>query len=41
MSAFNAWVFLKGLETLRLRMEAHSAGALTVDTHPEASVTLE
>ena len=30
MSAFNAWVFLKGLETLRLRMEAHSAGALTV-----------
>lgn len=30
MSAFNAWVFLKGLETLRLRMEAHSRGALTV-----------
>lgn len=28
MSAFNAWVFLKGLETLRLRMEAHSANAL-------------
>ncbi|MCD6060905.1 MAG: O-succinylhomoserine sulfhydrylase [Moraxellaceae bacterium] len=28
MSAFNAWVFLKGLETLRLRMEAHSASAL-------------
>jgi O-succinylhomoserine sulfhydrylase len=28
MSAFNAWVFLKGLETLRLRMEAHSAAAL-------------
>jgi O-succinylhomoserine sulfhydrylase len=27
MSAFNAWVFLKGLETLRLRMEAHSANA--------------
>ncbi|MES2918226.1 MAG: O-succinylhomoserine sulfhydrylase [Pseudomonadota bacterium] len=27
MSAFNAWVFLKGLETLRLRMEAHSASA--------------
>jgi len=23
MSPFNAWVFLKGLETLRLRMEAH------------------
>lgn len=27
MSAFNAWVFLKGLETLRLRMDAHSANA--------------
>lgn len=28
MSAFNAWVFLKGLETLKLRMFAHSAAAL-------------
>lgn len=28
LSAFNAWLFLKGLETLRLRMEAHSASAL-------------
>ena len=28
MSAFNAWIFLKGLETLRLRMEAHSRSAL-------------
>ncbi|MEW5905028.1 MAG: O-succinylhomoserine sulfhydrylase [Pseudomonadota bacterium] len=28
MSAFNAWVFLKGLETLKLRMAAHSANAL-------------
>lgn len=28
MSAFNAWVFLKGLETLKLRMHAHSAAAL-------------
>jgi O-succinylhomoserine sulfhydrylase len=28
MSPFNAWVFLKGLETLRLRMEAHSKSAL-------------
>lgn len=27
MSPFNAWVFLKGLETLRLRMDAHSANA--------------
>ncbi len=28
MSPFNAWVFLKGLETLTLRMQAHSASAL-------------
>jgi O-succinylhomoserine sulfhydrylase len=28
MSPFNAWVFLKGLETLRLRMEAHSSNAM-------------
>ncbi|VAW61053.1 O-acetylhomoserine sulfhydrylase / O-succinylhomoserine sulfhydrylase [hydrothermal vent metagenome] len=28
MSAFNAWVFLKGLETLDIRMKAHSAAAL-------------
>ncbi|WP_373078471.1 O-succinylhomoserine sulfhydrylase [Zhongshania sp.] len=30
MSPFNAWVFLKGLETLRLRMMAHSASALSL-----------
>ncbi len=30
LSPFNAWVFLKGLETLRLRMQAHSAGALAL-----------
>jgi O-succinylhomoserine sulfhydrylase len=30
MSPFNAWVFLKGLETLRLRMEAHSRAALDI-----------
>ncbi len=30
MSPFNAWIFLKGLETLRLRMEAHSANALAL-----------
>ncbi len=28
LSPFNAWVFLKGLETLRLRMQAHCANAL-------------
>ncbi len=38
LSPFNAWVFLKGLETLRLRMEAHSAAALELagwlEAHP-------
>lgn len=28
MSPFNAWVFLKGLETLSLRMQAHCSNAL-------------
>ncbi|NBQ69659.1 MAG: O-succinylhomoserine sulfhydrylase, partial [Nitrosomonadaceae bacterium] len=28
LSAFNAWVILKGLETLKLRIEAHSSNAL-------------
>jgi O-succinylhomoserine sulfhydrylase len=39
MSPFNAWVFLKGLETLRIRMEAHSRSALILaewlDKHPK------
>lgn len=30
MSPFNAWVFLKGLETLRIRMQAHCANAETL-----------
>jgi O-succinylhomoserine sulfhydrylase len=30
MSPFNAWIFLKGLETLSLRMRAHSEGALAL-----------
>ena len=30
LSAFNAWVLLKGLETLSLRMKAHSDNALQV-----------
>ena len=30
MSPFNAWVFLKGLETLSLRMRAHSDNALVL-----------
>ena len=38
LSAFNAWVILKGLETLGLRMQAHSRGALELaqwlEVHP-------
>jgi len=36
MSAFNAWVFLKGLETLFIRMEAHAKNALALATWLEA-----
>lgn len=36
MSAFNAWVFLKGLETLPIRMEAHSRKAFALATWLEA-----
>jgi O-succinylhomoserine sulfhydrylase len=41
MSPFNAWVFLKGLETLRLRMEAHSASALALANWLEAHEKVE
>lgn len=38
MSPFNAWIFLKGLETLNLRMKAHCENAmqlaLWLDQHP-------
>ena len=38
LSPFNAWIFLKGLETLSLRMKAHSANALELaqflEQHP-------
>jgi O-succinylhomoserine sulfhydrylase len=30
LSPFNAWVILKGMETLKLRMDAHSANALEI-----------
>jgi len=33
MSAFNAWVFLKGLETLDVRMQRHCENALSVVKH--------
>jgi len=36
MSAFNAWVILKGLETLFIRMEAHAKNALALATWLEA-----
>jgi len=41
MSPFNAWVFLKGLETLRIRMQAHCVNAAELatwlDAHPKVS----
>ncbi len=30
LSAFNAWVILKGMETLKIRMDAHSANAMEI-----------
>ncbi len=36
MSAFNAWVFLKGMETLKVRMDAQSKAALEVASWLEA-----
>jgi len=41
MSPFNAWVFLKGLETLRLRMQAHSENALRLARFLEAHPAVE
>lgn len=41
MSAFNAWVFLKGLETLRLRMDRHSENALALARWLEAQPAVE
>ena len=39
MSAFNAWVFLKGLETLALRMKVHCSNAMELaqwlEQHPK------
>ncbi|HRE16789.1 MAG TPA: O-succinylhomoserine sulfhydrylase [Rhodocyclaceae bacterium] len=41
MSAFNAWVLLKGLETLKLRVEAHAANAARLaawlEAHPKVA----
>lgn len=39
MSAFNAWILVKGLETLKIRMDAQSASAMTLaswlESHPK------
>ncbi len=36
LSAFNAWIVLKGMETLSIRMQAQSAGALALASWLEA-----
>lgn len=41
LSPFNAWVFLKGLETLSLRMRAHSESALRLARWLEAQPAVE
>ena len=41
MSPFNAWVFLKGLETLSLRMRAHCQNALKLATWLESQDAVE
>jgi len=41
MSPFNAWVFLKGLETLRIRMQAHSQNALNLAQWLEGQAQVE
>jgi O-succinylhomoserine sulfhydrylase len=40
LSPFNAWVILKGMETLKLRMDAHSANALEIARWLEAQPTV-
>jgi O-succinylhomoserine sulfhydrylase len=44
LSAFNAWVILKGLETLKIRMDAQSANALELakrlEAHPNVARVL-
>lgn len=41
LSPFNAWVILKGLETLKLRMQAHAANALELARRLEAHPAIE
>lgn len=41
LSAFNAWIILKGIETLKIRMDAHAAHAMEIarwlETQPNVS----
>jgi len=41
LSPFNAWVFLKGLETLSIRMKAHSESALKIAQWLESQSAVE
>ncbi len=41
LSAFNAWVLLKGMETLKIRMQAQSASALVLARWLEAHPAVE
>ncbi|MFZ5956196.1 O-succinylhomoserine sulfhydrylase [Pseudomonas knackmussii] len=41
LSPFNAWIFLKGLETLRVRMQAHCASAQAVAEWLEQQAGIE
>ncbi|MEO7362021.1 MAG: PLP-dependent transferase, partial [Gemmatimonadaceae bacterium] len=41
MSAFNAWILSKSLETLALRMDRHCSNALTLAQHFEGHAELE
>ncbi len=41
LSAFNAWVVLKGLETLKIRLDAHSANALQIARWLEVQPNIE
>jgi O-succinylhomoserine sulfhydrylase len=41
LSAFNAWVILKGMETLKIRMEAQSKTALELARWLEAHASVE
>jgi O-succinylhomoserine sulfhydrylase len=41
LSAFNAWVILKGLETLRIRVDAQSAAALELARWLESQPSIE